>query len=92
MGERLTEGYYRNLRNMGFRHLSAAEILEAAREMHAGISGAWQERDSQRRFREGAIAAGTRLARGCRPWRPGAPTRASSATGGWRRFRRRVSA
>jgi len=62
MGERLTEGYYRNLRNMGFRHLSAAEILDAAREMHAGISGAWQERDSQRRFREGAMAAGARLA------------------------------
>jgi len=59
--ERLTEGYYRNLRNIGFRHVSAAEILDAAREMHAGVTGVWQERDSQRRFREGAIAAGTVL-------------------------------
>jgi hypothetical protein len=61
MGERLTEGYYRNLRNIGFRHLSAAETLEAAREMHAGMTGAWQEHDSQRRFREAAIAAGAGL-------------------------------
>ncbi|HEV8396030.1 MAG TPA: hypothetical protein VGQ37_17240 [Vicinamibacterales bacterium] len=60
--ERLTEGYYRNLRNIGFRQLSAAEILDAAREMHAGVTGVWQERDGQRRFREGAIAAGTLLA------------------------------
>lgn len=62
VGERLTEGYYRNLRNIGFRHLSEAEILDAAREMHAGVTGAWLEHESQRRFRQRAIAAGPGLA------------------------------
>ena len=62
LGERLTEGYYRNLRNVGFRQLSAAEILDAVRELHAGVSGSWVERHSQRRFRERAVAASGSLA------------------------------
>lgn len=62
LGERLGEGYYRNLRNVGFRQLSAAEILDAVRELHAGVSGGWVERDSQRRFRERAVAASEALA------------------------------
>jgi hypothetical protein len=62
LGERLGEGYYRNLRNIGFRQLSAAEILDAVRELHAGVTGGWVERDSQRRFRERAAAASEAIA------------------------------
>jgi hypothetical protein len=61
IGERLTEGYYRNLRNIGFRPLRESEILDAAREMHAGVTGAWQEREVQRRFRARLLAAAPAL-------------------------------
>jgi hypothetical protein len=60
--ERLTERYYRNLRNTGYRSLRAADLLEAAREMHAVVSGGAGESESQRRFRAQAVQAGAALA------------------------------
>ena len=59
--ERLTEGYYRNLRNCGFRRVAAATVLDAIRELHDVVSGGWRDSDAQARFRTLATEAGATL-------------------------------
>ena len=58
----LSATYFRNLRNCGYRDNSPAEILEAVREMHEGVSQGWHETESQTRFRQRVVDAGTTLA------------------------------
>ena len=60
--ERLSERHYRNLRNVGYRENTLAELTAAVEEMIAGIEHGWQESDGQSRFRERAVAAGAALA------------------------------
>ena len=62
IGDRLGEGYFKSLRNVGFREHTAAEITAAAEEMMAGVEHGWQESESQARFRDRAAAAGAALA------------------------------
>jgi hypothetical protein len=62
VGDRLSEGYFKNLRNIGFREHTVAEITAAAEEMMAGVERGWQESESQARFRDRAAAAGAALA------------------------------
>ena len=58
----LRETYFQNLRNCGYRDNTSAEVLEAVREMHEGVSHGWQESQSQARFRERVTEAGSALA------------------------------
>ena len=61
LAERLTEGYYRNLRNCGFRRAAASDILDAVRELHEGLRDGWRDSDAQARFRTRATEAGVTL-------------------------------
>jgi putative glycosyltransferase (TIGR04372 family) len=47
----LTERYYRNQRNYGFRGTSADDIRAAVAEMHEGSSRGWNETSAQAGFR-----------------------------------------
>lgn len=58
----LREDYYRNLRNCGHRENSAAEVLDAVREMHHGVRHGWTESNAQARFRRLVEQAGAELA------------------------------
>jgi hypothetical protein len=59
----LDERYFRNLRNYGYRANTGAEVLEAVRELHDGItSGEWLDTDSQQRYRDDAVRAAAGLA------------------------------
>jgi hypothetical protein len=60
--ERLSDRYYRNLRNVGYRENTLGEVTEAVDEMIAGIEHGWKESDGQSRFRARAVAAGVALA------------------------------
>jgi hypothetical protein len=60
--ELLTERYFRNTRNCGYRGAAAAEIAGAVEEMVAGIHGGWADTDAQARFRNTAADAGMTLA------------------------------
>jgi hypothetical protein len=60
--ELVTEGYYRNLRNIGYRDNSSRQIRAAVAEMIEGLAGGWRESDAQRRFRAAAVEAGASLA------------------------------
>ena len=62
LAERLTDGYYRNLRNCGFRRVVASEVLAAVRELHDGVCGGWQDTAAQARFRTRVTEAGVALA------------------------------
>jgi len=61
LAERLTEGYYRTLRNCGFRRTAAADVLDAVRELHDGAGGGWRDSDAQARFRTVVTEAGVTL-------------------------------
>jgi hypothetical protein len=62
LAERLTEAYYRNLRNCGYRRVPASDVLDAIRELHAGVTEGWRDSDAQARFRALATQAGAMLA------------------------------
>jgi hypothetical protein len=62
LAERLTEAYYRNLRNCGYRRVAAADVLDAIRELHAGVTEGWRESDGQAQFRTRAMLAAETLA------------------------------
>jgi putative glycosyltransferase (TIGR04372 family) len=59
--ELLTEDYFRNTRNCGYRATSAGEITAAVREMIHGVRHAWSETDAQVRFRRAVAEAGVAL-------------------------------
>lgn len=62
LAERLTEPYYRNLRNCGYRRVAAPDVLDAIRELHAGVRDGWRDSEGQARFRARATQAGEMLA------------------------------
>ncbi|MBI3049007.1 MAG: TIGR04372 family glycosyltransferase [Acidobacteria bacterium] len=59
--ELLTERYFRNSRNYGYRATSAAEITAAVGEMVEGVRTGWRESDAQRRFRQAVADAGVAM-------------------------------
>lgn len=59
--EMLTEQYFRNTRNCGYRATSAADILAAVREMIEGVRHGWRDTDAQARFRRMVTEAGVVL-------------------------------
>jgi hypothetical protein len=61
-GDLLSERYFRNLRNVGYRDNSLVELTAAVEEMVAGVEKGWDESESQTRFRDRAAAAGAALA------------------------------
>jgi hypothetical protein len=62
LAELLTERAYRQVRSVGYRDHSMADLTAAVQEMLAGVEDGWRESESQTRFRERAVAAGTALA------------------------------
>jgi putative glycosyltransferase (TIGR04372 family) len=58
----LSEGYYRNLRNIGYRDNTRDQIRAAVGEMLEGLTHGWRESDAQKRYRTAAVAAGEALA------------------------------
>jgi hypothetical protein len=59
--ELLTERYFRNTRNCGYRGTSAAEIAAAVAEMIDGVRHGWRDRAAQARFRQRVTEAGAAL-------------------------------
>lgn len=57
----LTEGYFRNTRNCGYRPATAAEIAAAVSEMIDGVRRGWTETGAQARFRTAVADAGAAL-------------------------------
>jgi hypothetical protein len=62
MTDRLSETYFRNQRNCGYRGNTPAEVEHAVREMHDGLTHGWRESESQTRFRERVVESGVALA------------------------------
>lgn len=63
--ELLSEVYFRNLRKptrYGYRDNSSEEIVEAVKEMQAGLRHGWEESESQTRYRALVARAGAALA------------------------------
>jgi hypothetical protein len=60
--EFLGEGFYRNLRNIGFRDSAPGQVAAAVAEMLEGAAGGWLETEGQARFRAAAVEAGMKLA------------------------------
>jgi hypothetical protein len=60
--EMITEAYFRNLRNHGYRGNTAAAVLDAAIEMHEGTRHGWRESPAQAAFRARVAEAGGELA------------------------------
>jgi len=58
----LTESYFRNVRNCGYRSNTPAEIWQAVEEMHEGVRGGWRESEGQAQFRARVVEAGSALA------------------------------
>lgn len=61
-GDLLTESYFRNVRNCGYRSNTPAEIRQAVEEMHDGVTGGWRDSEGQARFRARVVEAGSALA------------------------------
>lgn len=59
--ELLTERYFRNTRNCGYRGTSAAEITAAVAEMIDGVRNGWRDSAAQTRFRQRVTEAGAAL-------------------------------
>ena len=59
--ELLTERYFRNTRNYGYRGTGAGDIAAAVGEMLDGVRHGWRDSDAQARFRGVVADAGTRL-------------------------------
>ncbi len=60
-GDLLTERYFRNTRNCGYRGSTAGEIAGAAAEMIEGVRGGWTDSAAQARFRRAVTEAGVSL-------------------------------
>jgi putative glycosyltransferase (TIGR04372 family) len=60
--EWLTEAYFRNRRNYGYRGVAAEELLDAIQEMQEGVARGWSDTEAQRRFRIRVVEAGRALA------------------------------
>jgi hypothetical protein len=60
--ELLTEAYFRNVRNCGFRANTPLEVRRAVEEMHDGVMHGWRDSSGQARFRSHVVEAGTALA------------------------------
>jgi hypothetical protein len=58
----LTESYFRNVRNCGYRSNTPAEIRQAVEEMHDGVTRGWRDSEDQARFRARVVEAGSALA------------------------------
>jgi hypothetical protein len=58
----LTESYFRNVRNCGYRSNTPAEIRRAVEEMHDGVARGWRDSEGQARFRARVVEAGSGLA------------------------------
>lgn len=61
VSELLTERYFRNTRNCGYRATSAADIAPAVLEMIEGTGSGWTETAGQARFRLAVADAGVAL-------------------------------
>jgi hypothetical protein len=61
IGELLSEHYFRNSRNYGYRPSRAGEITAAVREMLRGIRDGWDETAAQLSFRRAVADAGAAL-------------------------------
>jgi len=59
--ELLTERYFRNTRNCGYRGSTAAEIAAAVAEMIEGVRRGWTETAAQMQFRRAVTDAGVAL-------------------------------
>jgi len=57
----LTETFFRNARNCGYRSHTPAEIRAAVAELEEGLRQGWLETDSQARFRSRVAAASAAL-------------------------------
>jgi hypothetical protein len=62
LSDLLTESYFRNVRNCGYRSNTSAEIRQAVEEMHEGVRGGWRESEGQAQFRARVVEAGSALA------------------------------
>jgi hypothetical protein len=60
--ELLTERYFRNTRNCGYRASGAQDVCAAVAEMIEGVRGGWHDTAAQADFRRQAAAAGVALA------------------------------
>lgn len=60
--EMLDDGYYRNLRNYGYRENRAADVRAAVDEMLDGVRDGWHDTTSQARYRTRVVEAGVALA------------------------------
>jgi hypothetical protein len=60
--ELLTEAYFRNVRNCGFRANTPLEVRRAVEEMHDAVMHGWRDSEGQARFRSQVVEAGTALA------------------------------
>ena len=60
--EQLEEGFFRNLRNCGWRGTPVDQALAAVQEMHQAQRGGWQESGAQAAFRARTAAAAAALA------------------------------
>ena len=58
----LSEAYYRNQRNCGFRNTSATDVSAAVTEMVDGLERGWSETAAQASYRELAIQSATAMA------------------------------
>lgn len=58
----LTDWYFRNLRNCGYRENTAQEVIGGIEELRAGITSGWTETAGQARFRSRVVEAGVALA------------------------------
>ena len=62
LSDLLSESYFRNVRNCGYRSNTPAEIRQAVEEMHDGVRGGWRDSAGQARFRARVVEAGSDLA------------------------------
>ena len=62
LSDLLSESYFRNVRNCGYRSNTPAEIRQAVEEMHDGVSRGWRDSEGQARFRARVVEAGSDLA------------------------------
>jgi hypothetical protein len=62
LSDLLTESYFRNVRNCGYRSNTPAEIRQAVEEMHDSVRGGWRDTEGQARFRARVVEAGSDLA------------------------------
>jgi hypothetical protein len=58
----LTEAFYRNQRNCGFRNASPTDVSAAVTEMVEGLERGWRETAAQASYRVLAVDAGTAMA------------------------------